>query len=88
MKYLETVIDQLDLGLVIQDSSSKFMKSLVGDLLDFAQLQKGKFRKDEHMFNIRKCLKETIAIQEYKAQKRGIVIKTIFENFESHNMII
>ena len=65
VKCLEEVTHQLDLGLQIQDSSSKIMKSLVGDILDFAQLQNGKFRKDEQFFNIRKTIKEVISILEY-----------------------
>ena len=61
------------------------MKSLVGDLLDFAQLQNGKFRKDEHKFNIRRCLKEVISIQEYKAKTKGVSIETIFNGFQAKN---
>ena len=58
------------------------MKSLVGDLLDFAQLQNGKFRKVEEFFNIRKVINEVISIQEYKAKKKGISIQTTFKNFD------
>jgi signal transduction histidine kinase len=57
------------------------MKSLVNDLLDFAQLSNGKFRKVEENFNIRKTINEVIRIQEYKAMKKGVKIKTVFSNF-------
>jgi signal transduction histidine kinase len=63
------------------------MKSLVGDLLDFAQLSNGKFRKIEEKFNIRKTILEVIRIQEYKAMKKGVKIKTIFSNFDDGMLI-
>ena len=58
------------------------MKSLVGDILDFAQLQNGKFRKDEHSYNIRKTIKEVISILEYLSKKKGVLIETFFNNFD------
>tara|TARA_B110000285_G_C14756509_1_gene437616 strand:+ start:386 stop:568 length:183 start_codon:yes stop_codon:yes gene_type:complete len=58
------------------------MKSLVGDILDFAQLQNGKFRKDEQSYNIRKTLKEVISILGYLSKKKGVQIITSFKNFE------
>ena len=58
------------------------MKSLVGDLLDFAQMSNGKFRKVEEFFNIKKVIEEIIQIQEFKAKKKGILIETIYKNFE------
>ena len=61
------------------------MKSLVGDILDFAQLQNGKFRKDEQLFNIRKTIKEVISILEYQAKKKGIEIDSFFLNFEDNS---
>ena len=36
VKMLKEILSQCDLGLSIQDSSSKIMKSIIGDLLDFA----------------------------------------------------
>ena len=58
------------------------MKSLVGDLLDFAQLSNGKFRKVEEFFNIKKVIEEIIQIQEYKAKTKGVLIETIYKSFE------
>ena len=46
------VCKQLDKGLDLQDSSSKMMLSLAGDLLDFSQLKNGRFRKTYSEFNV------------------------------------
>jgi len=46
------VCKQLDKGLDLQDSSSKMMLSLAGDLLDFSQLKNGRFRKTFSEFNV------------------------------------
>jgi signal transduction histidine kinase len=87
VKRLFEVQEQLELGLQIQDSSSKIMKSLVGDLLDFAQLSNGKFRKVEEQFNIRQTINEVIKIMDYKAMKKGVNIRTIFQNFDDEMLI-
>lgn len=63
------------------------MKSLVGDILDFEQLQNGKFRKDEQTFNIRKTIKEVTQILEYQANKKGVEIHSFFDNFEGVTIV-
>ena len=45
------------------------MISLAGDLLDFSQLKNGKFRKNEAMFDIKKCIEDVILVQQFRAQK-------------------
>ena len=35
----------------MQDSSSKMMQNLAGDLLDYSQIKKGKFSKNEDKFD-------------------------------------
>jgi signal transduction histidine kinase len=48
------------------------MEFLVQDLLDFAQIKAGKFRKNIKLFNIKEAIDQVIAIQSYKAKKQGI----------------
>ena len=46
----------------IQDSSANIMSFLVDDLLDYAQLNAGKFRKVEKVFNLKEAIQEIIDI--------------------------
>ena len=48
------------------------MLSLAGDLLDFSQLKNGKFRKNESLFDVKKCIEEIVMIQQFKADKLGV----------------
>ena len=48
--------------LKIQKSSSKILTFLVNDILDFAQLKSGKFRKNIGYFSIKEAIKEVISI--------------------------
>ena len=72
---------------MLQDSSSKIMMCLVGDLLDFELLSNGKFRKAEEEFNVKKTISEVVLIQEYKAMKMGVKIETFFHNFDHDSQI-
>jgi signal transduction histidine kinase len=45
------------------------MEFLVQDLLDFAQIKAGKFRKNIKLFNIKEAIDQVVAIQSYKAKK-------------------
>ena len=62
-KQICLVCEQLDKGLDLQDSSSKMMLSLAGDLLDFSQLKNGRFRKTYTKFDVQKCIQEVIDMQ-------------------------
>ena len=59
------------------------MISLANDLLDFAQLKNGKFRKQEKWFDANLCINEIINIQKYKAERKGIEIVTDFDHEEN-----
>ena len=47
---------------------------LVNDILDFAQLKSGKFRKDVSFFNIEEAIQEIYLIQKEKAEFMGIEV--------------
>jgi len=56
------IVDQLEKGRQCQESSSSIIKFLVQDLLDFAQLKAGKFRKNITRFNIIETVKSVLRI--------------------------
>ena len=79
---LKKILTQYYETVSIQMSSSKLMNFLINDILDFAQINQGKFRKDCKNFNIEECIKEVVKIQKYKAEKLGVNVRTSFKNFE------
>ena len=58
------------------------MEFLVQDLLDFAQIKAGKFRKNITNFSIKDAIDQVIDIQSYKAEKQGIELKTEYLNID------
>jgi signal transduction histidine kinase len=56
---------------------------LVQDILDFAQIKSGKFRKNYKKFDIRESVKKIMSIQEKKAKDKGIKLIAEFVNFSN-----
>ena len=56
------------------------MEYLVQDLLDYAQIKAGKFRKNIKQFNIKDAIQQVIDIQSYKAAKQGIELFVEYMN--------
>ena len=56
------------------------MKFLVQDLLDFAQIKSGKFRKNISKFNIREAIEQVMCIQRQNANDKGIDFYATFKN--------
>mmetsp|Transcript_5517 Transcript_5517/g.8657 ORF Transcript_5517/g.8657 Transcript_5517/m.8657 type:complete len:121 (-) Transcript_5517:1112-1474(-) len=59
---IKTNFEQLREGLKVQQSSTEIMAFLVQDLLDYAQIKAGKFRKRVCRFNIREAIESVICI--------------------------
>ena len=78
-------MDKLSAGLNVQESSANLMEFLVQDLLDYAQLKAGKFRKNINTFNIEEAVEQVCCIQRHKAQKQGIELITEFANMGNNN---
>jgi len=55
--------------------------SIVQDLLDFAQIKAGKFRKSGEWFDIKKAVEGVICIQAQQAKAKGIELTAKFNNF-------
>ena len=53
---------------------------MIHDLLDYAQIKAGKFRKNISTFNIRDVIEEVVSIQRSKAQAKGIDLPIEFVN--------
>jgi len=79
------VMDKLSAGLNVQESSANLMEFLVQDLLDYAQLKAGKFRKNINKFNVEEAIEQVCCIQRHKAQKQGIELITEFPNISNNN---
>ena len=63
----------------IQESSAKMMSFLVNDLLDFAQINAGKFRKVIKQFDLREAIEEVVRIQADKAKLGKIKLNSVFK---------
>ena len=61
-KAMDEILDELETGNGIQQSSSELMNSIIQDLLDYAQIKAGKFRKDITVFNIREAIQSVVSI--------------------------
>ena len=61
--FLLYVVDESLQCLSVQDSSSKLLNYFVHDILSFAQISGGKFRKDVSTFNIKEAINEIVSIQ-------------------------
>ena len=68
------------------------MVFLIQDILDFAQINSGKFRKNIKKFNIRKAIEEVMCFQKSTAQAKGINFLATYINIgdslEEYNAII
>ena len=55
------------------------MSFVVDDLLDFAQLNNNKFRKNIQEFDLKACIREVVKIQKEKAIMVGINLKSFYK---------
>ena len=56
------------------------MTFLIQDLLDYAQLRTGNFRKNLKQFNIREAIEEVMSIQREQARTKGIDLTVNYTN--------
>lgn len=61
---------------------------LVNDMLDFAQIRSGKFRKDQYNFNIEEAIQEIVNVQSMKAEFCGISLSYCLKNFSKDELVI
>ena len=53
---------------------------MIQDLLDYAQIKAGKFRKNIEKFNIRTAIEDVMSVQRQKALELGIAFFATFKN--------
>ena len=68
----------------MQLSASKILGFLINDMLDYAQLSAGQFRKCFNNFNLIHSVAEILKIMKFKADELGINIEANFENINSN----
>ena len=66
----------------IQNSGVKILNFLVNDMLDYAQLSAGNFRKSITEFNLLESIHEVIEVMRYKADELGIEFNMNFDYFD------
>ena len=85
---LQEVHNEQSESLKIQTSSTKILNFLVNDMLDFAQLRSGKFRRDLSSFNIKEAIQEIVNVQLLKAEFQGIKLSFVMVNFDMNDLVI
>jgi signal transduction histidine kinase len=73
-------MEQLKNGMRVQESSAQFLHYMVQDLLDYAQIRSGKFRKNIDQFDIIEAVEDVMLIQQRKAQDNQINLHATFVN--------
>lgn len=71
-KKLKDIWNQQMESIKVQSSSTKMLNFLVNDMLDFAQMRSGKFRKNNNNFDLKEAINEIVSIQMMKAEFCGI----------------
>ena len=75
---LLVIMEKLCKGQRTLFSSTKIMKNLIQDLLDFTQIKAGKFRMNLASFNIRDTIQEIQEIQKRQAESKNITLTAEF----------
>lgn len=78
---------ELKEGQKVQKASSTMMTFLVQDLLDYAQIKAGKFRKNISQFDIKMMVEEVMCIQRNEANQKQITFEAHFDDIPQ-NLII
>ena len=76
-------LKELDDQVRIMSSSAHMLKFLVEDILDLAQINAGKFRKNIKKFDVRLAVDEVTDILMFQASGKRIKIITEFIGFET-----
>ena len=80
---LEKNLLKLEKSTSLQFSATKILNFLINDMLDYAQLSSGQFRKFFKKFNVVDSVEDVVSIMKFKAEKLGVEIYINFDNFEN-----
>ena len=67
IKEIKGILVKLEHGRQVQESSTQLMSLIVQDLLDYAQINANKFRKNISLFSIKEIVEQVIEMQKDKA---------------------
>lgn len=67
----ELTPQQRDFVETIQSSSDALLM-LINDILDLSKIESGKLELEQHSFNLRTCVEESLALIAFKAAEKGI----------------
>ena len=60
-------------------ASTKMIQFLISDLLDYSQISQNKFRQNIKRFDLKKSIKEVMAMQRIKAESKGVQLIAEYE---------
>ena len=69
---IRTILVKQKQSQKIQFSSTKLLSFYVNDILDFAQINAGRFRRDCHNMDIKQTIEEVMLIMQNKAEQQGV----------------
>ena len=78
---LERILERQGQSTNVQVSAVQILNFLVNDMLDYAQLSAGQFRKFMTRFDVFDTFTEVIDVMRFKADELGVKMETRFENF-------
>lgn len=82
-KSLEGVLTRLEESTNVQISSCEILKFFLNDMLDYAQMSAGQFRKFFKSFDLVESVGEILSILRFKADELGIDLEMDFANFKN-----
>ena len=78
--------DQRDFVETIRCSGDSLL-TLINDILDFSKIESGKLDLEEHPFNLRTCLEESIDLLASKAAEKGLELAYLIDPFVPHTLV-
>lgn len=80
-KKIEGILVRQEQSTNVQLSSVRILNFLLNDMLDYAQLSSGQFRKFINKFNLVDSVTEIMNVMSYKAQELRVNMNMKFVNF-------
>ena len=74
----ELTPQQQDFAETIQSSSDALL-ALINDILDLSKIESGKLELEQHPFNLRTCIEESLDLLAFKAAEKGIELAYLVE---------
>ena len=68
-------------------SSSDALLTLINDILDLSKIESGKLELEEHSFNLRTCVEESLDLLAFKAAEKGLELAYLIDS-QTPNTIV